>query len=140
MSAKDLLLSAIVQKNVTPVPIPELPDLDGKIYVRVLTAGERHLYGATALHAKASSEFISDYEITAICACDESGRPLFHSVDSDGRISLNTEDVNKLRHVDGRAVYAIAMKAIEVSGLGGTESAKKDSSPTPSDDSSFGSP
>lgn len=140
MGAKDLLLSAVVQKNVTPVPIPEIPELDGQIYVRVLSSAERHLYSSTGLHARSVGEQIADYEIVAICACDEEGKPLFHSRDSNGRIEINAQDVNRLREVDGRAIYAIAVKALEVSGLVGPDAAKKDLPEIPSDDSSSVSP
>ena len=140
MSSKDLLLSAIAHKELTPVSIPELPELDGKIYVRVLNAGERHLYGSTMIDAKNSGQVISDYEIAAICACEPDGTPMFHKRDADGRIIINSEEVNKLRLVDGRAIHAIALKAIEVSGMAASskDEAKKNSESNTTTDSSSG--
>lgn len=139
MSAKDLLLSAIVQKNVTPVPIPEIPELDGKIFVRVLSAAERHLYISVQMDAKEDGQRMADYEIVAICACEEDGTPIFHTRDDQGRITLSNEDVKRLRDVDGRAVVAIANKALEVSGLFSPEEfekLKKSLQETQKDDSS----
>lgn len=138
MSAKDLLLAAVATQDLTPVPIPQVPHLDGKIYVRVLNAGERHLYGAVAIDARSENQFISDYEIVAICACEPDGTPMFHSRDDGGRITINPEDVDRLRLVDGRAIHAIAKKAIEVSGMdtGAAEDAKKNSATTPTSESS----
>lgn len=142
MGAKELLLSAVARSNIVPVPIPAVPMVDGQIYVRVMSAGERYLFSTTAQHAKTDGESISDYEIVAICACDEKGSPLFHSIDSEGRIKVNSEDLRKLREVDGRAIFAIAAKALEVSGLGPTasEDAKKNSEQIQSADSTSGSP
>lgn len=138
MSGKDLLLSAVAHQNLTPVPIPEVPALDGKIFVRVMNAGERHLYFSVALDARGQGQMISDYEVVAICACEADGTPMFHTRDKDGRISIDADDVNRLRQVDGRAIHAIAEKALDVSGmkLEATADAKKNSQTTPSDDSS----
>lgn len=138
MSGKDLLLSALVTSKVTPVEIKEIPELDGKIFVRVLTAGERHLYGSVAEDARKEGGSISDYEIVAICACEADGTPMFHTRDEDGRINLSSDDVAKLRDIDGRAVHAIALKALSVSGMlvGAKELVKKNSSTIQSDESS----
>ncbi len=138
MAAKDLLLAAIGRKNVTPVEIPDVPELDGKIFVRVLTAAERHLYGAVAGDARKVGQLISDYEIVAVCACEEDGTPMFHTKDAEGRIAIKAEEVAKLMDVDGRAIHAIAMKAFEVSGLDVTakEVAKKNSETAQTDESS----
>ena len=46
--------------------IPALPELDGQIYVRVMTAGERQLYAETAIKASQSGVFVSDFEIVAV--------------------------------------------------------------------------
>ena len=138
MAGKDLLLAAVATQNLTPVPIPQIPELDGKIFVRVLNAGERHLYGAVAIDASKEGQFISDYEIVAISACEADGTPMFHSRDEGGRITIHAEDVNRLRLVDGRAIHAIAEKALEVSGMdfGAAAAAKKNSLTTPTSDSS----
>lgn len=117
MSAKDRLLAAVAFSKVTPVAIPEVPELDGLVYVRVLTAGERQLYGEVAVQAREAGGFISDYEIAAICACESDGKPMFHTRDADGRLDISKDDLAKLVNVDGRAVSAIAAKALEVSGL-----------------------
>lgn len=134
MSAKDLLLAACACRNLTPVRLPpdlatEFPQLDGAIYVRVLDAGERHLYGSVAVDARSAGGLISDYEIAAICACDETGAPLFHTRDAQGRISIDAAEVEKLRRVDGGVIHAIAERALAVSGLleGAKAEAKKDS-------------
>lgn len=142
MSAKDLLLSAVAHEGLIPVGIPEVPTLDGKVYVRIMTAGERQLYAESALRARNAGVFISDYEIVAICACEEDGTPMFHERQADGRLKVRSEDVAKLLNVDGRAVAAIARTAMEASGLdaGAPERAKKNSSSPPSDDSSSDSP
>jgi hypothetical protein len=141
MSAKDLLLAAVAYKNVTPVEIPALPELDGKIYVRVMTAGERQLYAETAIKASQSGVFVSDFEIVAVCAVDSEGKPLFHTREENGRLHINSEEIAKLVNVDGRAIAAIAKKALEVSGLelGALDKAKKDSASSQSDASSSGS-
>jgi hypothetical protein len=139
MGAKDLLLDAIAtNENLTPVPIPEIPRLDGKIYVRVMNAGERHLFGAVAIDARKDNQFISDYETVAICACEADGTPMFHAKDDTGRITINAEDVNRLRLVDGRAIHAIAKMAWKVSGMefGSDDAAKKNSVTTPTSESS----
>jgi hypothetical protein len=143
MTGKDLLLEAASSpENITAVPIPEIPRLDGKIFVRVLTAGERHLYAEAGIKAQTSGGFISDYEIVAISACESDGTPMFHKRDAEGRLKVNSEDIAKLINVDGRAISAIAKKALEVSGLdfGATDRAKKDSASGPSDASSSDSP
>lgn len=141
MSARDLLLEAIADQDLTAVELPEFPKLNGKIFVRVLNAGERHLFGSVAVDAKGAGG-IADYEVVAICACEEDGTPMFHKRDDEGRISINTEDVNRLRKVNGKVVHAIAVKAIEVSGLdlGAKTAAKKDLPTDPSAASSSGSP
>lgn len=148
MPARDLLLAAVAHQALTPVELSadvlaDHPQLNGKIFfVRVLNAGERHLYGSVALDARAEGQVIADYEVVAICACEEDGTPMFHKRDANGRITINTEDVERLRAVDGRIVHAIALKAIEVSGMdtGAKDAAKKDSPSGQSDASSSGSP
>lgn len=142
MSAKDLLLAAVGYKNVTPVSIPVLPELDGKICVRVMTAGERQLYAETQIKASQSGVFISDFEIVALCACEADGTPMFHTREESGRLSIKSEDVARLVNVDGRAISAIAKKALEVSGLEleALNKAKKDSASSQSDASSSDSP
>jgi len=138
-AAKDLLLAALATDDLSAVSIPALPALDGKIFVRVLNAGERHLYGSVALDAKEQGQIISDYEVVAICACEQDGTPMFHTRDDAGRITISSEEVDRLRAVDGRAIYAIAAKAMEVSGLmpGAREAAKKNSLIGPSGESSI---
>lgn len=140
MSAKDLLLEAVSFEGITPVEIKEVPKLDGKIYVRVMTAGERQLYAEAAVQAQAAGSFVSDYEIVAICACEADGTPMFHQR-VDGRIKINSEDVAKLVNVNGVAVAAIARKALEISGMlpDSGEKAKKDSASSQTDASSTGS-
>jgi len=142
MSAKDLLLDAVAYDGLTPVDMPFLPALDKKVFVRVLNAGERHLYAITALSARTEGQVISDYEIAAMSACEADGTPMFHKRDASGRISIDGESINKLRLVDGRAIHAIALKAVEVSGLDidAKADAKKNSSSTRSDESSSGLP
>lgn len=129
MSAKDLLLAAVAFDSITPVDIPEVPKLDKKIFVRVLTAGERQLFVEAQIQAREQGTMISEYEITAICACEADGKPLFHVRQPDGHLKINTEDLANLVNVDGRAVSAIARKGLEVSGLsaGAEEAAKKNS-------------
>lgn len=131
MSAKDLLLEAVAFGDVTPVPIPDVPKLDGKIFVRVLTAGERQLFVEAQLQAREQGTLISDYEITAICACEADGSPMFHSREANGQLKILKDDLARLVNVDGRAVSAIAAKGLEVSGLTpkAEEAAKKNSSP-----------
>lgn len=130
MSGKDLLLAAAAFDNVTPVAIPEVPKLDGKIFVRVLTAGERQLFVEAQLQAREQGTLISDYEIVAICACEADGTPMFHNREANGQLKIRTEDLAKLVNVDGRAVAAIAVKGLEVSGITAKadEEAKKNSS------------
>jgi len=138
MTAKDLLLAAVSFENVTPVSIPEIPKLDGQICVRVLTAGERQLFAETAGKAQVSGAIVSDFEIVAICACFADGTPMFHTREANGRLKVNADDIAKLVNVDGRAIAAIARKALEVSGLdlGAVDRAKKDSASDPSGASS----
>jgi hypothetical protein len=140
MSAKDLLLAACARASITPVPLPDFPKLDGQIFVRVLNAGERHLYGSVASDARMSGYVISDYEIAAICACEADGTPMFHKKDEQGRISIEADEVNRLRQVDGRVIHAIAKLAIDVSGMteGSKAAAKKDSPSEPTTASSSG--
>jgi hypothetical protein len=142
MSAKDLLLSAVTHEGLTPVEIPEIPALDGKVYVRIMTSAERQLYAESALKARDAGTFIADYEIVAICACEADGTPMFHERQPDGRLNVRAEDVAKLLNVDGRAVAAIARKAMEASGLdaGAPERTKKNSLSPLNDDSSSDSP
>lgn len=142
MSAKDLLLSAVSHEGLKPVPIPEVPALDGKVYVRIMTAAERQLYAESALGARDAGTFIADYEIVAICACEADGAPMFHERQPDGRLKVRAEDVSRLLNVDGRAVAAIARAAMEASGLdaGASDRAKKNSSVPQSEDSSSDSP
>jgi len=142
MSARDLLLAACAYNKITPVPIPEIPELDGKIFVRVLTAGERQLWGEIGVQAREAGSFISDYEIVAICACEADGAPMFHSRDDNGRLIIRSDDMKELVKVDGRAVSAIAAKALEVSGLtqASDEEAKKNSSASLNGASSSDSP
>lgn len=139
-SVKDALLSACALQNLTPVPLPGFPALDGKVFVRVLSAGERHLYAAVALDARNSGQVISDYEIAAICACEEDGSPMFHKKDAQGRISIDNAEVDRLRQVDGRIIHQIAATALDVSGLteGAKDVAKKDSPSEATTDSSSG--
>lgn len=117
MSAKDLLLSAVTKKTTTPVEFPDRPDLDGKIFVRVLSAAEKHLYTSVQLDANSEGGRISEYEIVAICACEEDGTPLFHKRDESGRIVISEEEVRKLSDVDCVVVQAIYAKALSVSGI-----------------------
>lgn len=140
MPAKDLLLAACARTRITPVPLPDFPELDGQIFVRVLNAGERHLYGSVAMDARNTGQTISDYEIAAICACEADGTPMFHKKDEQGRISIDAEEVNRLRQVDGRVIHEIAKLAIDVSGMtdGAKAAAKKDSPSEPTTDSSSG--
>jgi hypothetical protein len=141
MSGRELLLEAVAHQEITPVSLPDHPKVDGKIFVRVLNAGERHLFGSVSAEAKDAGG-ISDYEIVAICACEADGTPMFHSRDDAGRITINTEDVNRLREVDGRITHAVALKALDMSGLlaGAKTAAKKGLPSDPSDASSSGSP
>jgi hypothetical protein len=138
MSGRDLLLAAVSTASVTPVPIPELPALDGNIFVRVMTAGERQLYAETAVKAQQSGVFVSDFEIVAVCACEADGTPMFHTREANGRLHINSDAIARLVNVDGRAIAAIARKALEVSGLdlGAADRAKKDSASSQSDASS----
>jgi hypothetical protein len=140
MPAKDILLAACAKTRITPVPLPDFPQLDGQIFVRVLNAGERHLYGSVAMDARTTGQVISDYEIAAICACESDGTPMFHKKDDQGRISIDAAEVNRLREVDGRIIHEIARLAIEVSGMadGAKDAAKKDSPSDPTTDSSSG--
>lgn len=140
MPAKDLLLAACARTRITAVPLPDFPELDGQIFVRVLNAGERHLYGSVAMDARNTGQVISDYEIAAICACEADGTPMFHKKDDQGRISIDAEEVNRLRQVDGRVIHEIAKLAIDVSGMteGSKATAKKDSPSEPTTDSSSG--
>jgi hypothetical protein len=142
MSAKDLLLAAVAHEGLTPVPIPEVQALDGKVYVRIMTAGERQLYAESALKARDAGSFIADYEIVAICACEADGTPMFHERQPDGRLNIRSEDVARLLNVDGRAIAAIAGAAMQASGLdaGAAERAKKNSESPPNDASSSDSP
>lgn len=139
MSAKDLLLATVVtQECLQPVALPEFPALDGKVFVRVLTAGERQLWSQTALQARDAGGFISDYELVAIAACEADGTPMFHRRQADGRIRIDSADIAKLLEVNGKVTAAIARKAMEVSGLdsGASERAKKDSATDLNGDSS----
>lgn len=142
MSAKDLLLAAVAYESVTPVTIAEVPKLDGKVFVRVLTAGERQLFVEAQIQAREQGSMVSDYEVAAICACEADGTPMFHSRQSDGHLKISSEDLAKLVNVDGRAVHAIARKGLEVSGLtvGSDEEAKKNSPATLNGASSSDSP
>jgi hypothetical protein len=121
--------------------LADFPQLKDQIFVRVLNAGERHLFGSVSADAKDAGG-ISDYEIVAICACEADGSPMFHSRDEAGRITISTEDVGRLVKVDGRVTHAVALKALDVSGLltGATTAAKKGLPSGPSDASSSGSP
>lgn len=144
-TARDALLSACTRRNLTPVKLPEdlakeFPELDNIIFVRVLDAGERHLYSSVSLDARSNGGSISDYEVAAICACEADGTPMFHRKDDAGRISIEAAEIEKLRRVDGRVIYEIAKLALDVSGMtvAAKAAAKKDSPSEPTTDSSSG--
>jgi hypothetical protein len=116
MGVRDLLLAAVEYQNITPVAIPHDPKLDGKVYVRVMTAGERAMFADIASAAQKDGRTINDYELVALCACESDGKPIFYTIDGD-RIFFEDGLHAQLLKIDGRTVSAIARAALEVSGI-----------------------
>lgn len=73
-----------------PVPTPEWPELDGKVFVRTITALERDAYedgysrGGSMANARA--------RLVVMAACDKDGEPVFMDEDVD-RVGMQPASV-----------------------------------------------
>ena len=76
---------ALIEKQETqarePVATPEWPDLDGQLFVRVLSAEERVKFADLATDNEGNPTPRYTAALVAIAACDDSGRPGFSESD-----------------------------------------------------------
>ncbi len=119
--------TAILARTDLPRQEVDVPEWNGKVWIRCMTAGDRDLWeqhiqtlGFQNIRAK-----------TAVsCVCDENGNLLF-----------TDKDLPALSALHGKALDRIFEAAVLLSKVGKAdlEDLKKNSEPTPSDDFSSGS-
>ena len=120
--------AAILGQTRLPIMEVEVPEWGGKVFIRVMTAGERDRFESK----QRKDEFTNLRARTvAACVCDSSGNLLFTEA-----------DIPELTKLHAKALDRIFEKAIPFNGIGSDDIAelKKNSDPTMSEDSSSSSP
>ncbi len=94
MSLRDSILSARKAKDVSPVSVatPEWPDVDGKLFVRTLSAKEVDTYFSSA--DKDEANFRA--KLVCIGVVDESGNPILGEADAAALSELEFSVVERL--------------------------------------------
>jgi hypothetical protein len=64
-----------------PVPTPEWPQVDGQMFVRVLTAEERRLWADQATDDEGRARANYMVSLVVACACDREGAPAFSAAE-----------------------------------------------------------
>jgi hypothetical protein len=79
LNLRELILATPFKPELKPVPVPQWPGTDGRLFVKTLSAHEHERYLKISNRHDTDDNVCFYAEITALVLCDEHGAPVFTS-------------------------------------------------------------